>query len=71
MMSLSGDKEPKITESFNSTSRYVDNLLNMIHFDGMTNLVYSSELQLNKATSSDTESPFLNLHLLISNGVNL
>lgn len=53
-MSFSGDKEGKITESFNSMFRYVENLLNIIHFDGMTNLVYPSELQLNKATS-DTE----------------
>ena len=29
---------------------------------------YSSELQLNKANSSDTEAPFLDLHLPISNG---
>ena len=32
----------------------------------MVNLTDSSELQLNKANSSDIESPFLDLHLTIS-----
>ena len=30
--------------------------------------VYPHELQLNKANASDTEAPFLDLHLCISNG---
>ena len=30
--------------------------------------MYPSELQLNKANTSDTEAPFLDLHLSISNG---
>ena len=34
----------------------------------MVNQIYSSELQLNKANTSDTEAPFLDLHLSISNG---
>ena len=34
----------------------------------MVNQIYSSELQLNKANTSDTEAPFLELHLSISNG---
>ena len=29
---------------------------------------YPPELQLNKANTSDTEAPFLDLHLSISNG---
>ena len=33
----------------------------------MVNLIYPPELQLNKANTSDTEAPFLNLHLNISN----
>ena len=31
-------------------------------------VVYPSELQLNKANTSDTEAPFSDLHLSISNG---
>ena len=34
----------------------------------MANHIYPSELQLNKANSSDTEVPFLDLHLTISDG---
>ena len=34
----------------------------------MVNRIYPSELQLNKAYTSDTEVPFLDLHLSISNG---
>ena len=30
--------------------------------------IYPTELQLNKANSSDTEAPFLELNLYISNG---
>ena len=38
------------------------------YFEGMVNRIYPSELQLNKANTSDTEAPFLDLHLSISNG---
>ena len=34
----------------------------------MVNQTYPHELQLNKANTSDTEAPFLDLHLSISNG---
>ena len=70
MMSLSADKDVDIIEAFNSTSRYLDDLLNIdnTYFDGMVKQIYPSELQLNKASSSDTEAPFLDLHLTISDG---
>ena len=35
----------------------------------MVNQIYPPELQLNKANTSDTEAPFLDLHLSISNGL--
>ena len=55
--------------AFNSTSRYPDDLLNIdnIYFEQMVNRIYPAELQLNKANSSDTEAPFLELNLSISN----
>ena len=55
-------------EAFNSTSRYLDNLLNIdnIYFEHMVDRIYPAELQLNKANSSDTEAPFLDLNLSIS-----
>ena len=34
------------------------------YFEGMVNQIYPPELQLNNANTSDTEAPFLDLHLL-------
>ena len=47
----------------NSTSRYIDDLLNIDnpYFEQMVGQIYLAELQLNKANSSDTEAPFLDL----------
>ena len=69
-MSLSVDKDDEIIEAFISTSRYLDDLLNIdnTYFDGMVKQIYPLELHLNKANSSDTEAPFLYLHLTISDG---
>ena len=70
MTSLSDDDKADIIEAFNSTSRYLDDLLNIdnLFFEGMVNQVYPPELQSNKANTSDTEAPFLDLHQSISNG---
>ena len=71
MLSLSGDKDAnEIVKAFNSTSRYLDDLLNIdnTYFNGMINHIYPSELRLNKAKSSNTEAPFLDLHMTISDG---
>ena len=47
------DNEIDIIEAFNSTSRYLDDLLNIdnAYFDAMVNQIYPSELQLNKVMS--------------------
>ena len=62
--------QAEIIEAFKSTSRYLDDLLNIDspYFEGMVNRIYPSELQLKKAKTSDTEAQFLDLHLSISNG---
>ena len=39
------------------------------YFEGLVNQIYLSELQLDKANTSNTEAPFLDLHLSISNDV--
>ena len=67
--SLSYDKEAEILQAFNSTSRYLDDLLNVdnSYFDGTVGRIYPSELQFNKANASDAEAPVLDLHLSISN----
>ena len=68
IMSPSGDKDARIIESFSSTSRYLNDLLNIdnTYFYHMINQIYPFELQLNNANSSDTEAPFLDLHLTVS-----
>ena len=70
MLSLSEDNQSDVIEAFNSTSRYLDNLLNIDNnfFDSMVNRIYPSKLQLNKANVSDTEASFFYLHLSISDG---
>ena len=70
MTSLSDVKQAEIIEEFKSTSRCLDDLLNVdnTYFDGVVNRIYPPELQLNKANTSDTEAPFLDLHLSISKG---
>ena len=55
MLSLSEDSQSEVIEAFNSTFRYLDDLLKIDNnfFDSMVNRVYPSELQLNKANVSD------------------
>ena len=67
---LNHDNQADVTEAFNSTSRYLDDLLNIDnpYFEGMVNQIYPPELQLNKANITDTEAPFLDLHLSVANG---
>ena len=66
MTSLSVVKQAEIIEAFKSTSRYLDDLLNIDnpYFEGTVNHIYRPELQLNKANTSATEAPFLDLHYL-------
>ena len=49
---------------------FLNDLLNIDnpYFEGMVNQIYPPELQLNKANISDTEAPFLDLHLSVANG---
>ena len=70
MDTLNHDNQADVIEAFNSTSRYLDDLLNIDnpYFEGMVNQIYPPELQLNKANISDTEAPFLDLHLSVANG---
>ena len=66
MMSLSRKNQADIIEAFNSTSRYLDNLLdiNNMYFDKMVDYIYPTEIQLNRANSSDTEALFMDLNLV-------
>ena len=70
MLSLSEDNQSGVIEAFNSTSRYLDDRLNIDNnfFDSMVNRIYPSDFQLNKTNVSDAEASFFDLHLSISDG---
>ena len=70
MLSLSDNYQTDIIKTFNSTSRYLGDLLNINnpYFEQMVSQIYPTELQLNKTNSSDTEAPFSDLNLSIANG---
>ena len=67
MKSLSRENQDDIIDAFNSTSRDLEDLLNIdnIYFDQMVDRIYPTELQLDRANSSDTEASFLDLNLYI------
>ena len=60
MMSLSDDNQADVIDAFNTTSRYLDVILNInnVYFDNMVSQIYPSEFQLNTANTSDTEAEF-------------
>ena len=68
MDSLNHDNQADVIEASNSTSRYLDDLLNIDnpYFEGMVNQIYPHELQLNKANIS--EAHLKDLHLSVANG---
>ena len=70
-MSLSDNNQTDVIEAFNSTSRYLDDLLNIDnpYFEQMVGQIYPTKLKLNKANSSDTEAPFSDLKLSLTNGI--
>ena len=59
-MSLSYDTQADIIDAFNSTSKYLDDLLNIgkHFFEGMVTTIYHNELLLNKGDSTETEAVF-------------
>ena len=64
-------KRYDLIDAFNSTSRYLDDLLNIgnIHFEHMVHRIYPTEFQLNKANASDMEAAFSDLNLSIHNDI--
>ena len=69
MMSLSDDKQADVIDAFNTSSRYLDDILNIdnVYFDNMVSRLSPSELKLNQVSTFDTEAAFLDLLLSISN----
>ena len=68
MDSLNHDNQADVIEAFTSATRYLDDLLNIDnpYYEGMVNQIYPSELQLNKANTTETEARFLDVHLSIA-----
>ena len=60
MISLSDDKQADVIDAYNTTSRYLDDVVNInnVYFDNMVSQIYLSELQFNEANKSDTEAAF-------------
>ena len=71
MLSLLHNNQTDIIEALNSTSRYLDDLLNIDNpfFEHMVGQINSIKLQLNKANSADREALFLDLDLSITNSI--
>ena len=66
--SLSDNNQAAVVEATNSTSRYLDDLLNMDnpYFAQMVSQIYPTQLQANP---SDTRAPVLDLDLSITNRI--
>ena len=64
-------KQADVIGAFNTTSRYLDDILNInnVYFDNMVSQIHPSELQLKKANTSDKETAFLDLHLSNPNDI--
>ena len=59
-MSISNDRQADIIDAFNTTARYLGDILNInnFYYDNMVSRIYPSELQLDKANTSDIEVAF-------------
>ena len=70
-MYFSDNKQADIIDAFNTTSRYLDDILNInnIFFDNILSQICPLELPLYKANISDTNASILNLHLDVSNDI--
>ena len=71
MMSLSDDKQADVIDVFNTNPDIwtIFKTLIMFIFVYMVSQIYPTGLELNKANTSDTKAPFLDLHLSISNDI--
>ena len=70
-LTLSDNNQTDIIEAFNSTSRYLDGLLNINYpyFEYMVGQIYPTDLQLNKGNSGETIAPFSDLEFSITNDI--
>ena len=68
LTSLTDDKQADIIEAFNTTSRYLDDILNIniTYFDNVVSRIHPAKLQHYKANTSGTEALVLDLQLSVS-----
>ena len=68
-MSLFDDKQADVVDAFGTTSRYLDDILNInnVHFDNMVGRLYHSELQADVVDAFGTTSRYLDDILNINN----
>ena len=66
MLSLSDNNQAEVVEAFNSTSRYLDDLLitDNHFFAQMVSQIYPTQLKLKNSNPSDTEAPLFGLRLV-------
>ena len=74
MLSLSHNNQTIISDAFNYTSIYLDDILNINnpYFEQMVDQIYPTELQFNKGNTSDTDVLFLDLpimHAIVSSKI--
>ena len=63
MMPLSVDKQADFIDAFNTTSRYLDGILNInnVYVDNTVSQIYPSELQINTTNTSYNKGTFLDI----------
>ena len=71
MLRLDKINQANVISAFNDTSRYLDDICNVdnIYFAEFIPEIYPLELELNKASDSDTSASFLDLNLTIVNNI--
>ena len=71
VVSLSDDGQADVIDAFNTTSGYLDDILNInnVYFENVVGQIYPSGLRLGGANASGAGAAFLDLHLSISGGV--
>ena len=67
MSALHKSKQYHLIEMFNDTSRYLDDIFTIDYPEFEKNIpdIYPTELQLNKAKTSDIETSFLDLNIKV------
>ena len=71
MLSLSDNNQTAVTDEFNSTSRLLDDLLNIDipYFKQMVSQIYPTEININRESSFDAGAFCLDLDFSMTSGI--